>query len=179
MDPITLNAVELQGSAPTLSKKIEAVTVKPTADSINGQNAAAEANSYYKYDTMELSREYVGSRMKSENSTINSDTDQRNSIVDQKPSRIPNENEEENPDKKEAKSQTADVDEKEEEKVNGNQLGGYTNSQLKGLVLSGKITVAAYNTEVKRRQNDNDAVEPQNKKPVMGQSGKKATNSIF
>jgi hypothetical protein len=39
--------------------------------------------------------------------------------------------------------------------------------------------VAAYNTEVKRRQNDNDAVEPQNKKPVMGQSGKKATNSIF
>ncbi len=180
MDPISLNAVEAQGPAISLSKKIDAATIKPTGDSINMQNAANEANSYYKYDTMELSREYVGYRMKSENATVNSDTEQQSSIVDQKPSRIPSDEEEEGREKKETQSQTAAADEPEDEKVSSNQLGGYTSSELKGLVLSGKITVAAYNSEIKSRQDNNQPVESQQpKKPVLGQSGRKAANSLF
>jgi hypothetical protein len=180
MDPISLNAVEAQGPSISLSKKIDAVTIKPTGDSVNPQNAANAANSYYKYDTMELSREYVGYRMKSENTAVNSDTNQDNSIVDQKSSRIPSDDENENREKKETKSQTAEVDETEDEKVSGNQLGGYTSSELKGLVLSGKISVAAYNGEIKSRQDDNKPAEPQQpKKPVLGQSGRKAANSLF
>lgn len=179
MDPISLNAVEFQGSAPTLSKKIEAVTIKPTADSVNGQNAANEANSYYKYDTMELSREYVGYRMKSENATANSDTEQSNSTIDQKSSRISSDEEDQSTNKKETKSQIADEEKKEDDTVSSNQLGGYTSSELKGLVLSGKISVAAYNSEMKSRQDDKETDQQQTKKPMISQSGKKATNSIF
>lgn len=179
MDPISLNAVELQGPATSLLKKIDAVTIKPTGDSVNPQNAANEANSYNKYDTMELSREYVGYRMKSENTTVNSDTEQINSNIDQKSSRIPTDEEDENTDNKEMKKQTTDEDKKEDDSVSGNQLGGYSSSELKGLVLSGKISVSAYNSEMKSRQDDNKAAEPQVKKPVKVQIGKKAANSIF
>jgi len=178
MDPVTLNAVGTQATAASLSKKVDAVTVKPTGDSVNAQNAANQANSYYKYDTMELSREYVGYRMKSDNSNVNSDTDQDNSIVDQKFSRI-DPDEEEKREQKETKSQSADADETEEEKVSSNKLGGYTSSELKGLVLSGKITVATYNAEIKSRQDDTKPAEPQPKKPIIGQSAKKVSNSIF
>lgn len=180
MDPISINAAGTQAPVTSLSKKVDAVTVKPTGDSVNAQNAANEANSYYKFDSMELSREYVGYRMKSENSTVNSDTEQQSSTVDQKPSRIPRDDEEESREKKETKSQSAAADEPEDEKVSNNQLGGYTSSELKGLVLSGKITVAAYNSEIKSRQDDNKPAEPpQQKKPVLGQSGRKAANSLF
>jgi len=180
MDPISLNAVGTQAPATSLSKKVDAVTVKPTGDSVNAQNAANEANSYYKYDTMELSREYVGYRMKSESNTVNSDTEQLNSTVDQKSSRIPGDDEEENVEKKETKSQSAIKEEKEDDSVSSNQLGGYTSSELKGLVLSGKITITAYNAEMKSRQDDNKPAEPQQpKKPVLGQSSRKAANSLF
>lgn len=179
MDPISLNAVEVQGPATTLAKKIDAVTIKPTGDSVNPQNAANEANSYYKYDTMELSREYVGYRMKSENSTVNSDTEQINSTLDQKSKRIPSDEEDENTDEKETKSQTADKDKKEDDSVSSNQLGGYSSSELKGLVLSGKITVMAYNAEMKSRDDDNKPAEAPVIKPVKVQIGKKAANSIF
>ncbi|WP_026393276.1 hypothetical protein [Acetobacterium malicum] len=180
MDPISLNAAGTQAPVTSLSKKVDAVTVKPTGDSINAQTAANEANSYYKYDTMELSREYVGYRMKSENATVGSDTDQQSSNIDQKSSRIPTDDEEENREKKETRSQTADADEPDDEKVSSNQLGGYTSSELKGLVLSGKITVATYNAEMKSRQDDKQPAEPQQpKKPVLGQSGRKAANSLF
>jgi len=179
MDPISLNAVELQGPATSLSKKIDAVTIKPTGDSVNAQNAANEANSYYKYDTMELSREYVGYRMKSENATVNSDTDQQSSTIDQKAARV-KPDEEDYVDKKEPKSQLAEEDEPEDEQVSGNQLGGYTSSELKGLVLSGKITVATYNAEMKSRADDSQPAEPQQpKKPVLGQTSRKAANSLF
>ncbi|MBC3899410.1 hypothetical protein GH811_07255 [Acetobacterium malicum] len=180
MDPISLNAAGTQAPVTSLSKKVDAVTVKPTGDSINAQTAANEANSYYKYDTMELSREYVGYRMKSENTTVGSDTDQQSSTIDQKSSRIPTDDEEENREKKETRSQTADADEQDDEKVSSNQLGGYTSSELKGLVLSGKITVATYNAEMKSRQDDQQPAEPQQpKKTVLGQSGRKVSNSIF
>lgn len=42
MDPISLNAVGAQAPAASLSKKIDAVTIKPTSDSTNQQNAANE-----------------------------------------------------------------------------------------------------------------------------------------
>ncbi len=179
MDPISLNAVEMQGPATSMAKKVETVTIKPTGDSINQQQAANEANSYYKYDTMELSREYVGYRMKSENATVGSDTDQRNSTIDQKASRV-NGDDEEQQEKKETRSQPADEDKKEDEKVSNNQLGGYTSSELKGLVLSGKISVATYNAEMKSRQEDNKPAAPQQPaQKVPGQSTRKAANSIF
>lgn len=180
MDPISLNAVETQGPAISLAKKVETVTVKPAGDSLNPQNAAAEANSYYKFDTMELSREYVGYRMKSENANVGSDTNPANSILDQKTSRVPTDDEDDNRQKKESKSQTAAENETEEEKVSSNQLGGYTSSELKGLVLAGKISVATYQAEMKSRQEDKQPAEPQQPpKTALGQSGRKASNSIF
>ncbi len=185
MDPISLNAVGAQAPAASLSKKIDAVTIKPTSDSTNQQNAANEANSYYKYDSMELSREYVGYRMKSENATVNSDTEQLNSTVDQKADRV-NQDEDDNVDKKTPKRQLIEEEEPEDDAVSGSQLRGYSSSELKGLVLSGKITVAEYNNEVKNRQAETKATEPveafqlpQPAKVDLSQFTRKRSNSIF
>lgn len=151
MDPIIINAAAPQAAASSLAKKVETVTVKPTADSVNPQQAANEANSYYKFDSMELSREYVGYRMKSENSNINSDTDQETSTIDQKLKRIPGDDDDTS-EEKDARRQAAKAEQTEDEAVASNQLGSYTNSELKGLVLAGKITMATYNAEIKNRQ---------------------------
>ncbi|KAF5078927.1 hypothetical protein [Acetobacterium wieringae] len=151
MDPIIINAAAPQAAASSLAKKVETVTVKPTADSVNPQQAANEANSYYKFDSMELSREYVGYRMKSENSNINSDTDQETSTIDQKLKRIPGDDDDTR-EEKDARRQAAKAEQTEDEAVASNQLGSYTNSELKGLVLAGKITMATYNAEIKNRQ---------------------------
>lgn len=151
MDPIIINAAAPQAAASSLAKKVETVTVKPTADSVNPQQAANEANSYYKFDSMELSREYVGYRMKSENSNINSDTDQETSTIDQKLKRIPGDDDDTS-EEKDARRQAAKAEQTEDEAIASNQLGSYTNSELKGLVLAGKITMATYNAEIKNRQ---------------------------
>lgn len=188
MDPISLNVVELQSPATTASKKIDAATIKPATDSANGQNAANEANSYNKFDTMELSREYVGYRTKSENATVNSDTQQLNSTVDQKMTRVSGDDDEESSKKKETKPQNT-KEEQEDESIANSQLAGYTHSELKGLLLSGKITVAAYNEEIKKRQDDEpkpveqNIPAPQNlqntQKIVIGQLNKRTANSIL
>ncbi|MEL7659927.1 hypothetical protein [Acetobacterium wieringae] len=151
MDPIIINAAAPQAAASSLAKKVETVTVKPTADSVNPQQAANEANSYYKFDSIELSREYVGYRMKSENSNINSDTDQETSTIDQKLKRIPGDDDDTR-EEKDARRQAAKAEQTEDEAIASNQLGSYTNSELKGLVLAGKITMATYNAEIKNRQ---------------------------
>lgn len=151
MDPIIINAAAPQAAASSLAKKVETVTVKPTADSVNPQQAANEANSYYKFDSIELSREYVGYRMKSENSNINSDTDQDTSTIDQKLKRIPGDDDDTR-EEKDARRQAAKAEQTEDEAIASNQLGSYTNSELKGLVLAGKITMATYNAEIKNRQ---------------------------
>ncbi len=182
MDAISLNSVELQGPNSSLSKRIDEVMVKPTSDSINGQNAADDAaNSYYKYDTMELSREYVGYRTKSENAAVNSDTQQQNSIIDQKPAKFDNNDLLED---KEGTSQAADDQEVETENISSYQLAGYTNSELKGLVLAGKITTVVYNAEMKNRQDNTESggqktqsqMEKSTNKPI---NTEKSTNSII
>ncbi|WP_303867646.1 hypothetical protein [Acetobacterium wieringae] len=160
MDPIILNAAAPQAAASSLAKKVETVTVKPTADSVNPQQAANEANSYYKFDSMELSREYVGYRMKSENSNINSDTNQETSTIDQKLKRIPGDDDDTS-EEKHNRRQAAKAEQTEDEAVASNQLSSYTNSELKGLVLAGKITMATYNAEIKNRQEKEAAASPQ------------------
>lgn len=187
MDPISLNAAGTQAPVTSLSKKVDAVTVKTTGDSINAQTAANEANSYYKYDTMELSREYVGYRMKSENATVGSDTDQLNSTVDQQAAQV-EEDDDDYVEKKTPKRQLVEEEEPEEDTVASSQLGGYSSSELKGLVLAGKITVAEYNSEMKSRQVEADAPEPveafqllqsQPTKVDLSQFTRKRSNSII
>lgn len=188
MDPISLNAVGAQAPVTSLSKKIDAVTIKPTSDSANQQHAANEANSYYKYDSMELSREYVGYRLKSENATVNSDTEQLNSTVDQQATRV-EEDDDDYVEKKTPKRQLAEEEEEpEDDTVASSQLGGYSSSELKGLVLAGKITVAEYNSEMKSREVETEAPEPveafqllqsQPTKVDLRQFTRKRTNSII
>ncbi|AFA48808.1 hypothetical protein [Acetobacterium woodii] len=179
MDAISLNSVELQGSTSSLSKRIDEVTVKPTSDSIYGQNAADDAaNSYYKYDTMELSREYVGYRSKSENAVVNSDTQQLNSTIDQKPAKLANDEFDDSIEIKDDNSQTSGDKDVEDKAISSYQLAGYTNSELKGLVLAGKITTVAYNTEMKNRQDETESVgqQAQTQKPKTNEN---PANSII
>lgn len=180
MESIGINAAQLQGSATTLSKRIEDTTIKPTSDSTANQNAISEANSYNKYDTLELSSQYVAFRTKSENAGVNSDTQQANSTVDQRLKKINDESDESDNVKKRSKqSDDQKNEDSEEEPISNNELAGYTNSELKGLVLSGKISTIAYNNEIKNRQKENDASGLQLKNPITGISSQKASNRIM
>lgn len=161
MEVLSLNAVKLQGLTPTLSKKVEDITVKPVTDSTGGQNSLNEANSYNKYDTLELSQDYLEYRTKTESSTITSDSNQLDSTVEQKVPRMPPQEIQERKkpvDQAETESPSTVTDDSEED-VSSAQLSSYSTAELKGLLQQGKITTADYNAEVKSRQ-DNTNINP-------------------
>lgn len=190
MEVISLNAIKLQGSASTLLKKVEDITVKPTTTSIGGQNSINEANSYHKYDTLELSQDYLEYRTKTESSTVKSDTDQLGSTVEQQVPKMPL-NEGAIPEKpvdniKAASTDTVTGDTKKED-ISGSNLGSYTASELKTLVQEGKISTAQYDSEIKSRQVNTEITKEltniqSNKQKINLQNiqvSKKGSNSIF
>lgn len=186
MEVISLNASKIQGSSLTLAKKVEDVRVKPLTEGTGSQNSVEEANSYNKYDTLELSHEYLEYKTKSENSAVKSDTNQLNSTIDQKfPGRPPKDEtlETEAVQNEEAKSSYAATDDSEEEDVSSYNLSSYSKLELKSLVQSGKITSAAYNAEIKNRQVDDETEkEPAKKQAAVrtnNQVNKKTDNSIL
>lgn len=83
MEAISLTASKLQGPSSTITKNVEDVRVKTTKEGNSGQNSINEANSYNKYDTLELSQDYLQFKTKSENSAVTSDVNQLNATINQ------------------------------------------------------------------------------------------------
>jgi len=150
MELMSLNAVKLQGSTSTLAKKVEDATVKPTTKETSDQNSVKEANSHNKYDTLELSDEYLEFKTKSENSAVKSDTNQSNSNIPKSSSAKPSQQSNGTPvANTETATQSISSDSNESEI---DDLTSYTASELKTLVQEGKITTAEYNSEIKSRE---------------------------
>lgn len=155
MESISLNASKLQGSSTTITKKIEDVTLKTTSAGNGGQNAVNEANCYNKYDTLELTQDYLEFKTKSENSTVQSDANLLNTAI---PQNFSENSQKESSDSVSTVAKTLTTSPNtnpiEAESISVNQLSSYTTSELKSLVQEGKITTADYNSEIKSRKAD-------------------------
>jgi len=160
MEQMSLNAIKLQGSTSTLAKKVEDVTVKSTTKDTTSQNSVNEANSHNKYDTLELSDDYLEFKTKSENSAVKSDTDQSNSTIPKKLSQKPSQESTVSPATAEA-TQTAPPSLTTDTEEDIEELSSYTASELKTLAQEGKITVAEYNSEIESREDDTDTTNKQ------------------
>ncbi|KNZ40937.1 hypothetical protein [Acetobacterium bakii] len=161
MELMSLNAVKLQGSTPTLAKKVEDITVKSTPKDTTSQNSVNEANSHNKYDTLELSDDYLEFKTKSENTAVKSDTNLANSTIPKELSGKPSQEGTGSAVMAEttqaAPPQT--TSETEEEAVD--DLSSYSAAELKTLVQEGKITTAEYNSEIESREDDTDTTTKQ------------------
>ncbi|MGV8906077.1 MAG: hypothetical protein ACOH15_05720 [Acetobacterium sp.] len=171
MEAMSLTASKLQGPATTITKHVEDIRVKTTKEGNSSQNSVNEANSYNKYDTLELSQDYLEFKTKSENSVVTSDSNQLNVTINQmfraKSSQNGVDAESGVNDTQTASPYTANI---ESEAISSVQLSSYTSSELKSLVQEGKITAAAYYDEVNSRQADEETpIQPEVKKALVAQ----------
>ncbi|MBC3805313.1 hypothetical protein GH808_12890 [Acetobacterium fimetarium] len=160
MEVISLDVAKLQGNTATVTKQVENTAIKADTEGNGGQSSAREVNSYYRYDTMELSQNYLEYKTKSENSAVQSDTNQLNALpAQEKPSAVPPQPADDEALALENEVRTllnlASYDGESESVSNDETLSSFTNSELKGMLQEGKITVAEYNTEIESREEDN------------------------
>ena len=166
MEVISLDVAKLQGNTATVTKQVENTAIKADTEGNGGQSSAREANSYYRYDTLELSQNYLEYKTKSENSAVQSDTNQLNALpAQERPSAVPPQPADEEALAVENEVRTllnlASYDGESESVSNDETLSSYTNSELKGMLQEGKITVAEYNTEMESREEDNQTGDTQ------------------
>ena len=166
MEVISLDVAKLQGNTATVTKQVENTAIKADTEGNGGQSSAREVNSYYRYDTMELSQNYLEYKTKSENSAVQSDTNQLNALpAQEKPSAVPPQPADDEALALENEVRTllnlASYDGQSESVSNDETLSSYTNSELKGMLQEGKITVAEYNTEMESREEDNQTGDTQ------------------
>ena len=154
MEAISLDVVKLQGNPTTVTKQVEDAAIKADAQGNGGQSSAKEVNSYYRYDTLELSPDYLEYKTKGENSGVESDTSQLNAPpAQQKPLAAPSQPADQKTveDAVSALRSFASGENNSENTIDKAELSTYTNAELKSLMDEGRITVAEYNTEVKSR----------------------------
>jgi hypothetical protein len=168
MEVISLDVAKLQGNTATVTKQVENTAIKADTEGNGGQSSAREVNSYYRYDTLELSQDYLQYKTKSENSAVQSDTNQLNALPTQeKPSAVPPQPADDETLALEndvnASQNVASYSGKSESVSNDETLSSYTNFELKGMLQEGKITVAEYNNEMESREEDNQTGDTQEK----------------
>lgn len=105
-------------SNPATANKLESETIKSAAEMSGGQNNAVESSVSSKYDTLDLSREYIKYKTLSQNSALNDQTSQLNSTVIRQLmiDRNNEEKEKEEKEKEEKEEEEEEKAEKEEEK---------------------------------------------------------------
>lgn len=75
------SVVRRHTSNPATANKLESETIKSAAEMSGGQNNAVESSVSSKYDTLDLSREYIKYKTLSQNSALHDQTSQLNSTV--------------------------------------------------------------------------------------------------
>ncbi|MBC3797277.1 hypothetical protein [Acetobacterium tundrae] len=156
MEVLSMDVARLQGNTATVTKKVDETTIKSDAASVGGQSSAQEANSYYKYDTIELSQDYLEYKTKSQNSSVESDANLLNAAsAQEKPSEMP-------PQQSKDKASIVGNDVSTLQNTTSNDsvstststddLSSYSETELKSLKDEGKITVAQYNSEIASRK---------------------------
>ena len=135
MNAIISGVVKTQSSNPASSSKLESETVKSAEEVTGGQNTAVETSVSSKYDTLDLSRDYLEYKTKSENSSLQDETSQLNTTIVQLP-----------------------VNTRSGEIVNSTQLYAYTEIELLDMVNHATISREAYMAEIASRDPSNAVI---------------------
>lgn len=128
MNAAISSVVKTQVSNSASAVKTESEIAKSTEEVSGGQNTASETSVSSKYDTLEMSREYLEYRTQSENSTLQDETSQLNSTVVRYAGGNSN-----------------------EEVVYSIQLYSYTETELLEMYNDGTISIEEYDAEIARR----------------------------
>lgn len=81
MNAVISSVVKTQAANFTAASKLETEAVKSAEEVTGGQNTAVETSVSSKYDTLDLSRDYLEYKMQGENSSIRDETSQLNATV--------------------------------------------------------------------------------------------------
>lgn len=127
MNAVISNVVKAQVSNSQAAGKMEQETAKTAEQTAGGQNTAAETSVSSKYDTLELSKEYVKYKTQGENSALSDNTSQLNATV-----------------LKFAAATRKEI-------IYNYQLYSYTEAELMEMLFNGTISVEEYNKEMAGR----------------------------
>jgi hypothetical protein len=161
MELFQMDAVKLQPNSST-SNQVGVNEIKADSGNQESLTSATEANSYYRYDTLDLSQGYLSFKTKGENATTDNDTNLQNS--DQAPAEIKN-----------ALDQLTAGSENTDDSTEYNDLSSYTNSELRALFQEGIITAAQYTKEADSRLEN--STEISNDSPTLSQSAKQQSQA--
>lgn len=128
MNEVIAIVAKNQSSNPAAASKIESEAVKSAEEITGGMNLAKETSVSSRYDTLDLSREYVKYKMNGENSTLQDQTSQLNSTVLQLFSSSSG-----------------------KKPIYSYQLFAYTESELLDLFNQGEISAEEYEAEIADR----------------------------
>ena len=128
MNEAIASVARTQSSNPAAASKVESEAVKSAEEITGGMNLAKESSVSSRYDTLDLSREYVKYKMNGENSTLQDQTSQLNSTVLQLFSSSSG-----------------------KKQVFSYQLFAYTESELLDLFNQGEISMEEYEAEIADR----------------------------
>jgi|GEM_PF-632522 len=131
MNAVISNVIKSQASNPAAAVKHEQETLRSAERVTGGQNTAAETSVSSKYDTLDLSREYLKYKTQGENKALHDQTSQLNTTLLQYA-----------------------VAEKQKKPVYNYQLFSYTESELLEKLRKGEITQDEYNDEMSSRDPD-------------------------
>lgn len=130
MNAAISSVIRSQSANPaSATAKAESETSKSTEQVTGGLNTAFESSVSSKFDTLDLSREYVQYKTQSQNSTLQDQTSQLNSTV--------------------VKYLSGS---KEKDEVYNYELYSFTESELLEMMNDGKISVQEYEREIASRE---------------------------
>ena len=135
MNAIISSVVRTQSSNSASASKLESETIKSAEEVTGGQNTAVETSVSSKYDTLDLSRDYLEYKTQSENSSLQDQTSQLNTTIVQFP-----------------------VNTRSAEIVNSIQLYAYTEIELLDMVNHATISREAYMAEIASRAPSNTVI---------------------
>ena len=182
MNGILTDYYQRQSAATSSTSKIASVSTN--SESENGQSTVIDSGVSNKYDTLELSQDYVNYKMQSESSTVEDDSSLLNSTVATStgtteeteapagmekpmgapPPPPPTEDEEEETDSSllailaaaEAEETTSTSSIVTDSEDSSTDLSSYSDSELKSLLNDGTITRSEYAAEIASREVDSE-----------------------
>lgn len=135
MNAAISSVVRTQSSNSASASKLESETAKSAEEVTGGQNTAVETSVSSKYDTLDLSRDYLEYKTQSENSSLQDETSQLNTTIVQFP-----------------------VNTRSAEVINSIQLYAYTEIELLDMVNDATISRQSYEAEIASRDASNTVI---------------------
>lgn len=151
MNGILTDYYQRQSAATTSTSKIASVSTN--SESENGQSTVIDSGVSNKYDTLELSQDYVNYKMQSESSTVEDDSSLLNSTVETSTGTTEEAEETTGMEKPMGAPPPPPPTDSEDSSTD---LSSYSDSELKSLLNDGTITRSEYAAEIASRKADSE-----------------------